>query len=195
MPAGQSITGIYNIALIELGENPITSADEQSGRAILCNARYADSRQAVIRMHPWGCCKKLAQLGASPVAPPFDWGVQYPLPADYIRIGYVADTDGRQIDDAKWEVVGNMLMTDEGAPLNVLYYFDLQDTTRFDALMVQAIGLQLALNVAPVLVRDDAKLARIQKKFDDTMSIARLSGAQEDSVQEWDADVLLRSRF
>lgn len=194
MPAGQSILGIYNIALISLGEDPLSALTDDVKAAKLCNARYQDVRQACIREHNWGCCKKLAQLAADPVAPPFDWDVRFPLPADYIRFYGVMDTDGRTLDDTDWEVVGPFLMTDAGGPLNAMYFFDLQDPTRFDAFMAQVMGYELALEIAPSIGRDEAKIARVERQLASKLSAARFSGAIEDSAKEWQVDVLLRSR-
>ncbi len=195
MPAGQSDTGICNIALIELGADPITAMTDPVKRAILCSARYTDVRQEVIRKHPWGCTKKLTQLAASPDAPAFNWANQYALPNDYIRIWGVIDCDGRSLDFSAWQIVGPWLMSDAGAPLNLQYGFDLTDTTAMDALFVKAFAFKLALDIGPALVRDDARLARIEKKFEEILAEAMFVSAQEDSPPEWDVDVLLRSRF
>ncbi len=189
MPAGQSIIGIYNIALIELGEDPAVSTTDNIKAINLCNARYADSRQAVIRMHPWNCTKKFAQLAANPNPPAFKYANAYDLPGDFIRMFDIADNP-----EANWEVVGNQLMTDETAPLNVRYHFDLQDVTRFDALFARVVGYDLALEIGPSIVRDDAKMKRISDKLNAKILSATLVDSQEDSPREWDEDILLRSR-
>lgn len=194
MPAGQSITGIYNIALTELGEDPVNSPNDNSTSAEYCNARYNDVRQAVIALHPWNETKRYAQLAASPTAPIFGYSQQYPLPADFIRMYGIMDTDGDVLDDAKWEVIGQVLMTDEGDPLNVCYHFDLTDPTKFSPLMAQVVGYYLALEIGPHLVRDDNRLARVEKKLETRLSKAMFVTAQQNSPREWDTDVLLRSR-
>lgn len=189
MPAGQSIVGIWNIAMVELGEDLIATTTDRTTRALLCAARYDDVRQAVIREHPWGCTKKFAQPAAAATAPLFRWSNQYPLPSDFLRMNSIEG-----YDDSKWQVVGNMLMTNAGSPINLIYHFDLQDTTLFDALMAQCIGYRLALEIMPALVRDDAKIKRINDKLEYRIATAKLVDSQEDSPQEWDDDVLLRSR-
>lgn len=194
MPAGQSVVGIWNIAMAELGEDPLQSTEDDSKAAVLCATRWTDVRQASIRMHVWNCCKKYAQWALSPTAPPFGWANAFDLPADYIRHYGIMDCDGRSLDDADWEIVGSQLMTDAGAPLNVMYFFDLEDMTRTDALMAQVLGYELAIEIGPELCRDDQKLARIEQKRQQKLSIARTAGAQENSPREWDVDVLLRSR-
>jgi hypothetical protein len=194
MPAGQSIVGIANIALFELGEDPIASLADPNKRALACQARYDDVRLATLADAPWNCAKKLAQLAASPDVPPFGYANQYPLPADFVRMLRVADQDGLGLGDGRWEVLGPMLMSDLGAPLNTLYIFDLQDPTRFDPKLAQTIGYALALEIAPGIVRDDSRIARIQQKYATRISEAKTISSQQNAPREWDADVLLRSR-
>ncbi|HEY2068278.1 MAG TPA: hypothetical protein VGG48_01890 [Rhizomicrobium sp.] len=193
MPAGQSITGIANIALIELGESPITDISENRTPAILCRTRYDDVRQGVIREHPWNCTKKYVVLATQVTAPPFKWQSAFLLPPDYIRMNRIDDDL-----DAEWEVAacdaGNVLYTDQGAPLNLIYHFDLQDPTRFDPKMAQCIGYTLALEIGPRIVRDAAAMNRIAAKLKDKIEGAKSIDAQENSPEEWDDDVLLRSR-
>lgn len=194
MPAGQSIIGIANIALFELGEDPIASLNDPNKRALACKARYDDVRLATLADGLWDCAKKIAQLAASPTAPPFGYANQYPLPADWVRMIRVVDQDGLGLGDGRWEVLGANLMSDLGAPLNVLYVCDLQDPTKFDPKLAQTIGYALALEIAPGIVRDDSRIARIQQKYATRISEAKTVSAQQNAPREWDADVLLRSR-
>ena len=189
MPAGQSKLGIWNIALIELGEDPLTNITTANTKQILCAARYDDARQAVIRDHPWNSTKKYASLPASLTPPAFTWENAFALPPDFLRMNRIEDDL-----DADWEVVGNQLYTDQTAPLNIVYHWDLQDVTQFDALMVRCIGYDLALEIGPSLVRDDARMQRIALKLKDKAETAKLVDSQEDSPREWDDDILLRSR-
>lgn len=194
MPAGQSLLGIWNMALLELGERPLVSTDDQISSATKCRLRWLDVRQATLREFNWNCAKKYAQWAASATPPAFGWDYAYDLPADYIRHFAILDVDGDALDDAEWEIVGAQLFTDEGAPLNVAYYFDLQDPTKMDAGLVQVLAYNLALEIGPGLVRDDQRLARLEAKLERKLAIARLTASQENSTKEWDTDVLLRSR-
>jgi len=44
---------ICSNALRRLGDDPITSLTDDTERARLCNAFYQDSRDLVLRSHPW----------------------------------------------------------------------------------------------------------------------------------------------
>lgn len=189
MAAGDSIVGICNIGLIELGQPPITSLSDPVKAAIYCNARYDQVRREMLRAHPWNSARAQAQLSASTTAPLFKWANAFPLPADFIRMFRMPDNA-----EARYEIVGPVLMTDETAPLNIEYIFNLTDPTKFDPLFVTALGYAVGAAVAMPLVQKAAERTRLDNLVEAKLSIARLIGSQESSVQEWDDDVLLRSR-
>lgn len=189
MAAGDSIVGICNIGLIALGEDPIISLSDNRKAAILCSARYDQVRRATLASHPWGCTKKQIQLASSTTAPLFTYANAYPLPADFLRM-----IDMPENDEAVWEVVGNVLMTDEGAPLDIIYGCDLQDPTRFEPLLVEALGFALAAVLARPLKQSSDLKQEMEGELDRRMSIARLVSSQADSPREWDEDIWLRRR-
>ena len=67
-----SIVEIGNIALVNLGEDTITSLSDDVKAARLINRRYAPIRDAVLRAHPWNCAMARAQLASVDPAPV--WG-------------------------------------------------------------------------------------------------------------------------
>lgn len=190
MAAGDSSTSICNIALIALGEDPITSLADNTKRAILCNARYDQVRRAVLRGHPWNCARKQAQIAAATVAPLFDWQSRYPLPADFIRFY----RESREQDMDIWEVMNGYIYTNTTGALNCLYIYDLQDATMFDSIMVDSIAFQLASELALPLTQNSTRAEAALSALAGKLSIARMAGAQENAPREWDVDVLLRSR-
>lgn len=189
MAQGDSIVSISNICLVELGEDLIVDINQNVKRAIYCKQRYDDVRRGVMREHPWNCNKKQAQLAAATVPPLFGYGNAFQLPGDFLRFYKIADND-----EAQWEIVGTMLYTDETAPLNIVYHYDLQDPTQFDALLTQTIGLSLAVALAVPLTQSEARGDRAAKKLQDRLDTARLISSQENSPREWDEDIWLRSR-
>src|SRR5262245_25066 len=192
MAAGDSIVGICNIALTALGETPIVALTDPNKRAILCNTRYNDVRRAVLRSHPWNCARKADSLAPSPSPPPdgFNYSYAYQLPADFLRMAAIP------LDDlARWDIVGDQLLTNDGPALTVTYIFDLQDPTKFDPLLVQAIAYSLAAELCEPLTQSGTKLQLIERKLQDKMGDARTVGSQENSPKPWDVDVWLRRRF
>lgn len=189
MAAGDSIVGICNIGLAALGQPPITSMADNVKAAIYCNLRYDQVRREMLRAHPWPFARKYVQLGASTTAPLFKWSNAFPVPADYIRVHLLPDNP-----DAQYEVVGAAIYTNETAPLNLSYIWNIADPTQFDPLFTTALGLAVGAAVAIPIVQKPSEQTRLDALVEGKLSIARLIGSQESSVKEWDDDVLLRSR-
>lgn len=195
MAQGDSIVGICNAALVSIGEDMIASLTDPSKQAALCALKYDQVRREVLASQPWACAMKSAQLAAATQSPPLtQYDFAYPLPADCLRVFNLPDNDS-----ATWEIqnpfgTGKCLMTDEQAPLDVLYVFDLQDPTIFDAALSRAISKRLAHELAPALTQSDDKEDRAAKKAEDALDDARLNDNQQASPKEWDEDIWLRSR-
>jgi len=194
MAAGDSAVSICNIALIALGEDVITSLADNTKRAILCNARYNDVRRAALRGHTWNCNRKQVQLAADPVNPLFTYSYRYRLPGDYMRMYNLPEND-MSVWDVFSDGTAQFLFTqDAGAPLDVVYGFDLQDPSQFDPLLVQTIAYMLAVELCIALSQSTDHLKMLEGMLEAKLGISRLVGSQENSPREWDEDVLLRSR-
>lgn len=189
MAAGDSIVGICNIGLLELGEPPISSLDENIKAAIHCKARYDQLRREMLRAHPWNFARKYIQLGAASTPPLFQWSNAFPLPNDFIRVHRMPDNPL-----AKYEVVGGALYCNETAPLNLAYVWDLTDPTKFDPIFVAALGYAVGATLAMPITQSQSQRDRCNNLVEGKLGVARLTGAQESSPEEWDVDVLLQSR-
>jgi hypothetical protein len=190
MAQTDSIVSICNIGLIALGELPIESLDDPYKRAALCRERYDDIRRAVLRGHIWNCARKRAVLADAPAQPLFGWQHAYQLPDDFLRVVKLNDNDL-----VKWEIEGDTLLTNTDPPANLIYIWDLQDTTKFDALLVQALGKTIAAELAEPLTQSDSKVQGLLREVDDKTGQARSIGSQESSPEEWDVDRWLRARW
>lgn len=196
MALGDSIVSICNIAMIAVGEDLVVSVfpPDNNKRAILAAQRYDDVRRAVLRSYPWHCAKKYAQPAAGSTAPLFGYSNAYPVPADFIRELPLVDSAGNQISD-KFEIVGNAVYTNATSPINLPYIYDLQDPTRFDPLLVQAVGYALGAELAMPIGQSETKRNNLLKIMEGKIATARSASSQESSAMEtWDVDVMLRSR-
>lgn len=66
-----SVVEICNEAMDLLGAATITSLDENSKEARLCNRRFSTVRDAVLRSHPWNCAITRATLSQDGTPPSF----------------------------------------------------------------------------------------------------------------------------
>ena len=127
---------ICSNALRRLGDDPITSLTDDTERARLCNAFYADARDACLRSHPWNFAitrASLAQLSATPV---YGFDYQFALPTDPFCLRVLA----MEFEDYVFKVEnlstqGRVLLTDQETA-KIIYIARVTDTTLFDSLFV-----------------------------------------------------------
>lgn len=190
MASGDSTVGICNIGLIEIGEDPIASLDDNRKAAILCKSRYDQVRRDLLRAHTWNFARKRAQIANATTAPAFGFSTAFGLPNDFIRMVNLPDSDM-----AEYQVEGRQLLTNESAPLNVVYIYDCQDPTLFDPLFVTTLGFAMGEALAWPITQSRDVEAKMRSKKEAQIPTARLVGSQENSAEEWDEDVWLRSRL
>jgi hypothetical protein len=190
MAAGDSIVSICNMALIAIGEDPITSLSDARKAAILCAQLYDPTRRELLEMQDWKFAKAQASLAASLTPPLFTYANAFPLPADFIRMW-----DEPEEESPDYEIMGGNMLSNDDSPFNMLYVFDCQDPTQFSPLFVQALATLLGAKLAQPITQNIDKENELAGKFQNYLDSAALSNSQQESSREFDDDIWLRSRF
>jgi len=143
-----SEVSICNRALALLGANTITSLTDGSTEANVCNAVYADARDAVLRAFPWSCAIQratLAQLSTSPV-----WGYDkaYSLPNDPHCLA-VLDLK----ESSKYRVEGRNLVCNSDTA-TIKYVARITDPGQFDPAFVFALACRISAEVSYALTQN-----------------------------------------
>ena len=174
-----STVEICNIALSNLGDQLITSLTEANARARACNLRFNDTRDAVLRSHPWNCAMSRATLAVSGTP---DWGYSnsFALPTDCLRVLDVENPD------TEWKIEGRNIVSD-GSTIKIRYIAQVTDTTLFDSTLVQAIALKLAWEIAETLTGNIDLKREMWQKYQFAISEARSNDAMEGTPEkiEW----------
>ena len=139
-----SVADICNLALYNLGAESITSLDDATTRAKLCNSFYPNVRDAVLRAYPWNCARytqTLALLAAAPTNT--NWASQFTLPID----PYCLWVPKFMNEDLIYEINGRTLLTDETTVL-LNYIRRIVDPGLYDSLLVDALAARLSHHLA-----------------------------------------------
>lgn len=175
---------IANNALVMIGANTITSLSDNTKEARLCNARYDSCRKAVLRSYPWNFARKRDTLDTA-VGSPGDFGYSndFAVPNDFLRI-IKADTGG-----ADYRLEQGKILTNAGT-VDLLYIFDLTDTTKFDVMFDDAIAAYLAWNIVFSLTQDKELKKFMWEQFYAIVRLSRFVSASENppgelSTTEW----------
>lgn len=183
-----SETDICNFALSELGESQITVIGEDSKAGRLCKLVFADTRDAVLREHPWNFAIKRARLPKLSESPTFEIENQFQLPSDCIRVVRTDD------DYDKFKVEGGSLLSNNDV-VNIEYIARIEDTTMFDSLFIEALSVRIAAKLAYNLSDNNTLTQLLEQKYRARVKQARSMDGQEGIPRPIEADEWLNSRF
>jgi hypothetical protein len=126
----------------------------------------------VLRAHFWKCASVRLELAAHKQKPAFGYAHAYQLPDDFVRL---VDTDP---EDARVTVEGRLLLTDEPR-MAVVYVRRLEDSTLYDATLVQCLALKLAQMMSFGRTASTAMSERLEVQYRDKLREARAYDAME----------------
>ena len=173
-----SQTGICNRALEKLGEDPIVSIDDGTKQAQALKRVYADTLNALLVEHPWHFAKKRAALPAAATAPAWGFDFAYPVPVDFLRL--LAIKDGPDFSIEADPTGSQVILSDQAAPLNILYLYAVADPGRLPPAFVEALSSKLAFDICEDLTQSNAKKAATAQLFSaDLAKAKRINGAQQ----------------
>ena len=185
-----SVTDIANIALSELGADLIMDIGENTRNAKICQARYPDVRDAVLRSHPWNCATSRFSVPAEGEVPAYGFGAQYPLPTSPYCLRIIELED----PGLRWKLEGRRILTDAVGPLRGLYIGRIGEDL-MDALLVQSLAMRLGAAVAYRLTTSQTQVDRMTKLYRDMISEARSIDAQEGVPDEMPDSTILNARY
>lgn len=173
-------TAAANGALAHMGEPPISSLSENTTKAKRLRQAFGDVRDRIQRAKDWNCCTAWVTPTAIAGDSTGPLKKRYRMPADCLRVRAVADhgADSWAIEDAD-SAEGMVLVTNSAAPL-VCYSKRVVSPALWDAELLEAFELALAVRTAPFIAKDKSLIAdlRVQAKM------ALDAGAKTDSREK-----------
>lgn len=179
---------IANRALDKLGAESIVSLDEDSENARVINRSYDIVLESMLRSHTWNCAKTRVVLAPLAAAPAFDYLYQYQLPSDCLRPIFPSDVTDWSVEK------GNVLLTNDGTTLNLLYVSTLTDPNDMDACFVEAFASKMAMECAEKVTQSATKRKLAIDAYNDAMDTARKANAFESIPMQQDYSSWLDAR-
>lgn len=184
---------IANRALQLLGAKRITSfgEDSRNGRAI--NSAYESVKLAELRKHPWTFATKRASLAASSTEPLFTKTNKFPLPSDFVRL---LPQDPEDLsNDLDWTIEGRNIVTNDSAPLEIRYVYNVTDPNEMDALFREALSAKLAAALCEEITQSNAKLVAANDAYKEAIAEARRANAIEKQAEKPPEDTWVTCRY
>jgi hypothetical protein len=138
---------LCNDALGQLGEDGITSFDDNTKKARLCKRFYPYIRDVVLRAYPWRCAirfQALNQLSGTDAITGSGYAYTYQLPTEPYCLRALLINDDKVIT---WQVYGRKLVTDEPT-VTLKYIARITDPGDFDTLLIDTLASRLAMILA-----------------------------------------------
>ena len=173
---------ICSNALIMLGESPINSFDDDNTPGGLDRARIAsnlweNTRDMLLRSHPWNCALKRVILSPDVDAPAFDFSYQFSLPGDWLRNHEI---NGVSADEVDYVVEGRKLLIDEST-IYLRYVFKNTDIGSWDPMLVYCAQLAMATRMAYAVTQSDAREVSLKQELAYELRKARAVDGQDES--------------
>tara|TARA_R110000744_G_scaffold240696_2_gene358087 strand:+ start:671 stop:1261 length:591 start_codon:yes stop_codon:yes gene_type:complete len=151
---------IAKLALQHIGDRwDISDLTEATPEAEQVNLVFADTRDALLRQHPWNFAKKFTSPAALTGTVPGNWDFMYSYPPDAVRINGIVDPLETGIP-IKFEVGRNasdfkVILTDQ---VSAEFYYTMRvtDTVQFDPEFTMAFSYALAARLAMPLTGERA---------------------------------------
>lgn len=174
--------------MAEIGESTILALSEDSKAGRLCNLIYSDTRDAVLREHPWNFAIKRVELALLTTTPPFEFDFQHQLPADYLKVIRIDD------DLAEFRIEGGKLLSNN-SKVFIEYVSRITDTTQFDSLFTEVLAVRIGAKLSLNLSDNNTLTQLMEQKYRDRLKQAKSMDGQEGIPRGVEADIWLNSRL
>ncbi len=194
-----TVTELCNIALARIGNRNglVDFATDTTTEGDMCRIHYPMVRRSILRAHPWNCAVKRAMLTRLAEPPAFEYQYQFLLPDDYLAVvrmsweadGYIsADrpasgyweqaTIAYRIEASTANAGRRVLLTNQSS-CGMEYIADITDSAAFDPMLVNAISMQLAVELAMSLAQNRQMAEMLTQLAQMKLREARSADSQE----------------
>ena len=173
---------IANKALTKLGLPTIQSFDSQEEAARLAGAVFGTVRDFELATYPWAFAIKRTELPALAESPAFGYKFQYALPADFLRLEGIYNCGGA--DKNAYELEGNNLLTDIGAPLQIRYISRELNQIKWPPYFVEAVATKLAYEMCERLKQDPQRKSVLWQEYQAIIGAAKRCNAIQLAVKD-----------
>ena len=178
---------ICNEALTALGENAIVALTDNSKAARLCNLKYANKRDYLLRRYPWSFATKRITLAPDVAIPEFEFSAQFTLPVDCIQFREIYP------DTVIYDIENRKILCDESV-LYIKYTRQVVDPNKMDATFIETLAALMARELAVPLTDSTRRHDKMDTLFEIKLSEARFAGSIEKDLESIQANDWLDER-
>lgn len=167
-----SSVSICNIALAQIGANPIHSLTDGSVEAGFCSAFYDQLVEAYLNKHAWNFAVRRMELPPDVDVPLYGFDHQFTLPADCLR---VLTVNG----DPRYNVEGRRIVTNSSNCF-IKYVARVTDTSQWSQGFIEVVIAALTLRLAYPITKSSDQVALASQNLQISLMNALAIDASED---------------
>jgi hypothetical protein len=186
-----SQTEICNRALDKLGAQSISNIADNAEVARVLNRAWNLVRDDELRARKWSFAIKRASLAASVTPPTYQYGANYPLPVDCLRVLSLFGYDiGPNLSDylngqgQPYVIEGRAILygtpgAGSYAAIPLRYLARIEDTTQWDSAFTETFACRLAAEVAEKITQSSDKRKLAWQEYTQSLGKAKRANAIE----------------
>lgn len=183
-----SKTQIANRALSKLGEPRVSNIDTVDTKAAnTIRFMYDEVRDAMLTAYPWNFAMTRTQLAKDATAPSWGYNNRFQVPSDFLALYKINN-------DPDYRIEKGYILTDEGAPLKILYIAQITNSGEYDPLFVEAFATRLAYEACEQITQSNTKKQLLGQELQSVIKEAYASDAIQDPPQKLKDDEWLLAR-
>lgn len=178
---------ICNESLTALGENMILSLTDNSKPARLCNLKYTNKRDYLLRRYMWTFATKRVTLSSDVAIPDHKFSAQFTLPTDCIQFREIYP------DTVIYRIERKKILCNESS-LAIKYTQQITDPNMMDAIFRETLAALIARELSIPLTESNTKYSEMDEMFETKLAEARFAGSIEDDTQTLQATDWINER-
>jgi hypothetical protein len=193
---------VVNRALTKLGEPEITTLAGSDKQNRVMRGIVDPVRDRFLREGVWNPTVERATLAKDTVAPNHGWDSRHLLPSDFIKMVSVESTTGNarigkqgsMPESIEYRIEGGYVMNDESGSVQIIYVKRLEDMSRYDSSMTEALATLYAHEACMSLVQDSGLRDRLLQEYHFQLKSALKHDGWEDGYYKLPVDDYIAMR-
>lgn len=190
---------IINRALVKIGQNRISSLDENSKGATTVRTVYDQVRDTLMQSYTWNFTKTRIQLAADTTAPLFGFQFRYRLPAGTLRVlGLGDDTEPQRNYTSSLHAFKHedeFIYTDVAAPLDLVITQRIEETGKYPPDFTNLLALDIALDIFYDVTKGTDRYTALRQDRAIALRNAKMNHAIENTPEVMVASEWIDSRY
>lgn len=156
-----SRTHICNLALLEIGQSPITDIADVTINAQRCNLIFDDIADEVASSKYWSKLKTRVELALLPDPPVYEFNFQFQLPSDHLEIISINDNPQYSV---QFQIEDNKLLINNSSVF-IKYIQKQSNPEKWGQLLERAVVLRLAAGLCYITTGDRSLTTDIYARY------------------------------